>query len=172
MGYTNAGKSTLLNKLTGADVIAEDKLFATLDPRSRRLRLPIEREILVTDTVGFIRDLPPDLRRAFASTLAELQDADLLLHVVDASSPRAEEQMATVTALLAELELDEVPVLNVFNKRDRAPFPALELARRHDGVAIAAADGDGLERLVGLVIDRLNRRNAWTRAAAEGDAEE
>ena len=167
VGYTNAGKSTLLNKLTSSDVLAADKLFATLDPRSRRLRLPIEREILVTDTVGFIRDLPPELRRAFGSTLAELSDADLLLHVVDASSPRAEEQMATVSDLLADLGLGDVPVLLVFNKRDRAPVEAVSLARRHDGIAVAAAAGDGLERLVGFVIDRLSRQGAWERRAQQ-----
>ena len=94
VGYTNAGKSTLLNALTGGDVLAEDKLFATLDPTSRRLRFPREREVIITDTVGFIRDLPKDLVAAFRATLEELADADLLLHVVDAADPRRDEQVA------------------------------------------------------------------------------
>ncbi len=166
VGYTNAGKSTLLNTLTRSSVVAEDKLFATLDPRSRRLRLPIEREILVTDTVGFIRDLPPELLRAFGSTLAELSDADLMLHVVDASSPRAEEQMATVEALLADMGLD-APVLPVFNKSDRAPLEAAEMARRHGGVAVTAATGDGLPGLVDVVMDRLGLAGAWARSGED-----
>jgi GTP-binding protein HflX len=172
VGYTNAGKSTLLNKLTHSDVVAEDRLFATLDPRSRRLRLPHEREILVTDTVGFIRDLPPELRRAFGSTLAELSDADLLLHVVDSASPMAEEQMRTVEALLEELELSRIPVLPVFNKRDRAPNEAVHLAMRHGGVAVSASEGEGLERLVGQVIHRLQEMGAWKRRATPRDEEE
>ena len=161
VGYTNAGKSTLLNRLTSSDEIAEDKLFATLDPRSRRLRLPREREILVTDTVGFIRDLPPELRQAFQSTLAELDDADLLLHVVDASSPQAEEHVQVVDDLLAELGLQEIPRLAVLNKRDAAPRRAAELAVRMNGVAIAAETGEGLERLVRQVMDKLTKLGAW-----------
>jgi GTP-binding protein HflX len=175
VGYTNAGKSTLLNRLTSSHVLAEDKLFATLDPRSRRLRLPREREILVTDTVGFIRDLPPELRRAFGSTLAEMADASLLLHVVDASSPRAEEQMATVETLLKELGLDGIPVLPLFNKRDRAPRVSLELARRHDGIPISAETGAGLERVVGRVLHVLTEARAFRRrggAATDDDESE
>lgn len=179
VGYTNAGKSTLLNRLTSSDVLAEDKLFATLDPRSRRLRLPREREIIVTDTVGFIRDLPPELRRAFGSTLAELSDADLLLHVIDASSPRAEEQMQTVESLLEELGLGEVAALPVFNKRDRAPREAVELARRYVGMAVSADSGEGLGSLAGQIVHRLSDIGAWSkrekalvRAAAAGDESE
>lgn len=155
VGYTNAGKSSLLNRLTRSEELVENKLFATLDPRSRRLRLPREREILVTDTVGFIRDLPPELRRAFQSTLAEMRDADLLLHVVDASSEHAEDQMATVDGLLAELGLDGIPQLRVFNKRDAAPDAAAELARRFEGLAVSALTGDGCPELVQTITARL-----------------
>ena len=111
VGYTNAGKSTLLNALTESAVTVEDKLFATLDTASRRLRFPREREVIITDTVGFIRDLPPSLLGAFRSTLEELEDADFLLHVIDVSNPRFEEQMAAVEALLQELELQHIPLL-------------------------------------------------------------
>lgn len=155
VGYTNAGKSTLLNRLTRSQEVAEDKLFATLDTRSRRLRLPREQEILVTDTVGFIRDLPPELRRAFQSTLAELEDAHLLLHVVDASSRRAEEQMETVTSLLREMDLGDRPVLPAFNKSDAAPEAAAGLALRHGGVAVSARTGRGLDVLVDALVERL-----------------
>jgi GTP-binding protein HflX len=162
VGYTNAGKSSLLNRLTDSHELVENKLFATLDPRSRRLRLPREREILVTDTVGFIRDLPPELRRAFGSTLAELSDADLLLHVVDASSPHAEDQMATVGDLLEELDLGDIPVVLVFNKCDAAPSRAAELAARHEGFAASATDGGGLPPLVDHVVGRLVALGAWS----------
>ncbi len=148
VGYTNAGKSTLLNTLTGASVIAEDKLFATLDPRSRRLVFGGDehadgrpREMLVTDTVGFIRDLPKELVAAFRATFEETADADLLLHVVDASDARYEEQIATTEALLEELELQSIPRLMVFTKADEAPLGvAASLARALDGVAIDARD--------------------------------
>ena len=118
VGYTNAGKSTLLNALTGSSVLAEDKLFATLDPTVRRVRFPRDRHVLLLDTVGFIRNLPPDLRRAFAATLEEIADADLLLHVVDAGDPDRDQQMETVRAILADLGADEVPSILVFNKVD------------------------------------------------------
>ncbi|AKT37368.1 GTPase HflX [Chondromyces crocatus] len=119
VGYTNAGKSTLLNTLTGAEVLAEDKLFATLDPRSRRLRFPEEREVVLTDTVGFIRELPPDLFAAFRATFEEAADADLLLHVVDASDPARDQHIETTEALLTELDLIKLPRILVFNKVDR-----------------------------------------------------
>ena len=109
VGYTNAGKSTLLNSLTRSHVAVEDRLFETLDPSSRRLRFPRERDVIITDTVGFIRDLPEDLMEAFAATLEELHDADLLLHVVDASSPRMEDQIETVEGILRKLDLDRIP---------------------------------------------------------------
>ena len=119
VGYTNAGKSTLLNALTFSRVNVEDRLFETLDPSSRRLRFPHEREVIITDTVGFIRDLPEDLMEAFAATLEELHDADLLLHVVDASSPRMEEQIKAVEGILDRLGLNRIPSLLVLNKCDR-----------------------------------------------------
>jgi GTP-binding protein HflX len=118
VGYTNAGKSTLLNTLTQSHVFTENLLFATLDTSSRRLRFPLEREVIITDTVGFIRSLPKSLLGAFKATLEELQDADLLLHVVDASNPRFEEQIKQVEEILAELDLADKPKLLVFNKTD------------------------------------------------------
>ncbi len=117
IGYTNAGKSTLFNALTHAAVLAEDRLFATLDPTSRRLRFPKEREVIITDTVGFIRDLPKNLLEAFKATLEELEDADLLIHVIDLSNPRFMEQMAAVEDILTSLALQDKPVLKVFNKK-------------------------------------------------------
>ena len=119
VGYTNAGKSTLLNGLTGSEVLVEDKLFATLDPTTRRLRFPRERELILADTVGFIRDLPKDLAQAFHATLEELDDADLLLHVVDASDPDRDAHITAVERILKDLELAETPRLLVYNKVDR-----------------------------------------------------
>lgn len=149
VGYTNAGKSTLLNALTGSKVPVENRLFATLDPTTRRLRFPREREVIITDTVGFIRDLPQDLRRAFAATLEELDRADLLLHVADASHPKVEAQIASVNKILDELELGGVPRLLVLNKLDRADEAATRaLARRHKGVAISALRRDTLDDLL------------------------
>ena len=157
VGYTNAGKSTLLSALTGTPAYADDLLFATLDPASRRLRFPRDREVIVTDTVGFIRDLPPDLMAAFRATLEELEDADLLLHVVDVSDPRFEEQMQAVDAILEELAVERVPKLVVFNKTDRLGNGSewlSSLCRRHHGVAVSALRRDGLDRLVAEA-DRL-----------------
>ncbi|MBW2128623.1 MAG: GTPase HflX [Deltaproteobacteria bacterium] len=145
VGYTNAGKSTLLNTLTRSNVFVEDRLFATLDPSSRRLRFPREREIIITDTVGFIRDLPGDLMDAFAATLEELHDADLLLHVVDASHPRMEEQVRSVARILERLGLTAIPILMVLNKSDLLePGEAARLARTWDGVAVSALDRGSL----------------------------
>src|SRR5690606_27218490 len=118
VGYTNAGKSTLLNALTQSEVFTEDLLFATLDTSTRRLRFPRDREVIITDTVGFIRELPKSLLGAFSATLEELEDADLILHVVDISNPRFEEQIGAVERILTELELDRIPRLLVFNKTD------------------------------------------------------
>jgi len=155
VGYTNAGKSTLLNALTNSAVLAEDKLFATLDPTSRRLRFPRDREVIVTDTVGFIRDLPPDLVSAFRATLEELQDADLLLHVVDASDPRHDEQVAAVDAILADLGLGEKQRVLVMNKVDRlSPGDGAALAHRRDAVAISATTREGIPALL-HACDRL-----------------
>jgi GTP-binding protein HflX len=149
VGYTNAGKSTLLNALTESEVLVEDKLFATLDPTSRRLRFPRDREVIITDTVGFIRDLPEDLVDAFGATLEELKDADLLLHVVDVGDPRHEQQIHAVEAILRDLGLDEKRRLLVFNKADRLPAgEAAAIAHRRDGIAISAESRDGISDLL------------------------
>ncbi len=144
VGYTNAGKSTLLNALTGADVLAEDKLFATLDTRSRTLRVGWagygDREVVITDTVGFIRDLPKDLFAAFRATFEEAADADLLLHVVDAGDPAKDEHIRTTEELLAELELSDIPRILVFNKSDLVtPGEARALVRGYRGAALVSA---------------------------------
>ena len=145
VGYTNAGKSTLLNALTNSDVYAEQKMFATLDPTSRRLRLPREQEVIINDTVGFIRDLPPDLIAAFRATLEEISDSDLLIHVVDSSNPRVFQQIESVERILNELELNKIPSLVVFNKADLVDEETIEGMLRqasHDGqrdcVAVSA----------------------------------
>jgi GTP-binding protein HflX len=152
VGYTNAGKSTLLNRLTGAEVLAEDKLFATLDPTTRRLRLPTNQNVLLTDTVGFIRKLPHGLVEAFKATLEEVVQADLLLHVVDVSHPQAEQQIQSVDAVLKEIGADGKPTLMVFNKTDRLNGSREVLNRfleRHPrGVALSAETGDGLPALL------------------------
>ena len=141
VGYTNAGKSTLLNALTKSKTFVEDKLFATLDTSSRRLRFPREREVVITDTVGFIRDLPKDLFAAFKATLEELEDADLLLHVVDASNPRFEQHISSVERILSELGLSAKARLLVFNKIDRLSFEEIDnLTVRFDAVAVSALD--------------------------------
>jgi GTP-binding protein HflX len=177
VGYTNAGKSTLLNALTGAGVLAEDKLFATLDTRSRRLRFPEEREVVITDTVGFIRDLPKDLFAAFRATFEEAADADLLLHVVDAGDPARDQHIDTTLALLSELGLDAIPRILVFNKIDLVDAPhvrRLTLGRR-DVAAVAATDRESTRQLLAMIAGRLEDR--WTQAAtvpsfsASGDDE-
>ena len=145
IGYTNAGKSTLLNAMTKSETFVEDKLFATLDTTSRRLRFPLEREIIITDTVGFIRDLPKDLMTAFKATLEELEDADLLLHVVDASSPRFEQHIASVEKVLSDLNLLDKKRLLVFNKTDRlSPEEPGILSQRFQAVAVSARDNKTL----------------------------
>lgn len=139
VGYTNAGKSTLLNALTQSDVYAEDLLFATLDTTSRRLRFPRLQEVIFTDTVGFIRDLPKDLVAAFKATLEELQDADVLLHVIDASNPQIHFQIEAVEKIIKELGLGDKKLLRILNKCDLiSPQDTLELCRRYDAVAISA----------------------------------
>ncbi len=149
VGYTNAGKSTLLNAITNAEVLAENKLFATLDPTSRRLRFPQEREVIITDTVGFIRDLPKDLVAAFRATLEELYDASLLLHVVDAADPARDEQVEAVEAILGSLGLMEKPRLMVWNKADMLSEEEVEtLLRSRGGVAISAEKREGLAALL------------------------
>jgi GTP-binding protein HflX len=152
VGYTNAGKSTLLNQLTKSEIRTEDKLFATLDPTSRRLRFPREREVIVTDTVGFIRDLPPDLVAGFRATLEEIEDADVLLHVADASNPAVERQIESVRKIIEELGLGDRPECLILNKCDRLePTEAAQLARQLGGVAVSAKTAAGLEGMLETV---------------------
>jgi GTP-binding protein HflX len=149
VGYTNAGKSTLLRALTESDVFVEDTLFATLDPVSRRLRFPRDREVIITDTVGFIRDLPEDLVAAFRATLEELRDASLLIHVVDASAPDWDRRIEAVRSVLDGIGLDRKPELLVFNQIDKLPEGAGEiLERRHGCVAVSALTKQGLMKLL------------------------
>ena len=149
VGYTNAGKSTLLNALTRSRVYTEDRMFATLDPSTRRLEFPGNRTALVTDTVGFIRDLPPDLIKAFRATLDELRDADLLVHVIDGSAEDSEEQAAVVREMLESLDLHRIPCLPVFNKSDRTdPHLLANLCRRHQAVSACALDPGTLQPLL------------------------
>ena len=156
IGYTNAGKSTLLNALTKSRTFVEDKLFATLDTASRRLRFPREREVVITDTVGFIRDLPKDLMAAFRATLEELEDADLLLHVVDASSPRFEQHIASVGRILSDLNLIDKRRLFVFNKTDRLSRGEIgSLTTRFDAVGVSALDTNTFGPLLTLIEDIL-----------------
>ena len=131
VGYTNAGKSTLLNTLTRSDVYAEKKMFATLDPTSRRLRLPFEQEVIINDTVGFIRDLPEDLVAAFRATLEEISGSDLLVHVVDASNSQAQQQIGSVSKILSDLQLSDIPEIIALNKADLVDGEELELIRKH-----------------------------------------
>jgi len=153
-GYTNAGKSTLLNALTQGDALAADKLFATLDPISRRLRFPQEREVVITDTVGFIRDLPEELTRAFRATLEEMEDADLLVHVVDASDGDRDQQISAVDTILADLGLSAKPRILVWNKADRLePGDAEHLARHGGGFVVSALDRQTFGPLL-LAIER------------------
>jgi GTP-binding protein HflX len=167
VGYTNAGKSTLLNTLTKSDVLAENKLFATLDPTTRRLRLPREKEIIIADTVGFIRDLPRDLARAFRATLEELDEADLLLHVVDAADPARDQQMAAVEAILTDLGLAETPRIVVMNKIDLVPPEERDVVARSERglptVAISAQDGATADLLLATVEERLWREGRLER---------
>ena len=156
VGYTNAGKSTLLNRLTDAGVLVEDRLFATLDATTRRLSLPGGETVLLTDTVGFIRKLPHQLVEAFRSTLDVAVDADLLVHVVDASAPDVEGNIRAVRQVLSEIGADRVPELLAFNKADLAPEAAERLRREHEGsVALSAVTGAGVERLLATIGDRL-----------------
>jgi len=153
VGYTNAGKSTLLNALTGSAVIAADKLFATLDTRSRTMTLPTGREIILTDTVGFIRDMPADLFSAFRATFDETRDASLLLHVIDASDPCRSEHVETTEKLLIDLGLERVPRILVFNKCDKLETPHATLADR--GVPISALEPSSLVALQRAIERRI-----------------
>ena len=158
IGYTNAGKSTLFNQLTGASVLADDQLFATLDPTTRRLRLPNRQAALITDTVGFIRKLPHHLIDAFQATLEEVIQADVLVHVVDAAHPRADEQCAAVTQVLIELGVHEKPIVTVLNKCD-LPGAAAQVRRLAErlprAVAVSALTGAGLDDALHALADCL-----------------
>lgn len=157
VGYTNAGKSTLLNSLTGAGVLSEDRLFATLDPTTRKVESSEFGVFLLTDTVGFIQKLPTQLVAAFRATLEEVQEADLLLHVVDASHSKMEEQMIAVHRVLEELEAEKKPTITVFNKIDQiAPRDVDALTRHHpESAAISASSGKGLPFLVSMIGRKL-----------------
>jgi len=157
VGYTNAGKSTLLNALTESAVAAEDRMFATLDPTSRRLRLPRDQEVIINDTVGFIRDLPPDLITAFRATLEEMEGSDILIHLVDASSPQLENHIASVVKILEELNLSEIPRLLVFNKADLLNEDELEnMKRAHPAVVISALNRNSLLPMIERVGEMLD----------------
>ncbi|MGH9106556.1 MAG: GTPase HflX [Acidimicrobiales bacterium] len=157
VGYTNAGKSTLLNALTGAGVVADERLFATLDPRTRRFSLPGGEPVLVSDTVGFVRKLPHQLVEAFRSTLEVVNEADLLVHVVDSCAPDPESQMEAVRSVLGEIGAADIAELVAFNKADLAPA-AEGLARRHPGAfAISAASGRGIGTLLEAIGHQLHR---------------
>ena len=148
VGYTNAGKSTLLNKLTDAGILAEDKLFATLDPTTRSLKLPSTQEVLLTDTVGFIKKLPHHLIDAFRSTLEEAKFADMILHVVDTSNPQMDEQMYTVYETLQNLGVKDKPIITIFNKQDKLEdAPIIRDFKADYTVKISAKTGKGLDEL-------------------------
>ncbi|RYR00991.1 hypothetical protein Ahy_B06g079862 isoform D [Arachis hypogaea] len=167
VGYTNAGKSTLLNQLTGADVFAEDKLFATLDPTTRRVQLKNGKEFLLTDTVGFIQKLPTQLVAAFRATLEEISESSLLVHVVDISHPLAEQQINAVDKVLSELDVSSIPRLMIWNKVDKASDPQkirLEAENRDDVVCISALTGDGLPEFCNAVQEKLKDSMVWVEA--------
>ncbi len=169
VGYTNAGKSTLLNVLTKSRVSVQDRQFETLDTTSRRLRFPRDREIIITDTVGFIRDLPKELMGVFRTTLEELRDADMLLHLLDASAKDLDGQIAAVEAILAELRLDCIPRVLVLNKCDRLPPREVEiLRRRYNALSISALDPTTLLPLIDYLDAHVARAPArWNEQAAE-----
>jgi len=164
VGYTNAGKSTLLNILTQSEVYAEKKMFATLDPTSRRLRLPYERDVIINDTVGFIRDLPETLLAAFRATLEEIADSDLLVHVVDSSNPRAQQQIESVDKILADLKMNEIPQIYVLNKTDLTDACTLETLTRQisldndaECVEVSAIQPRTLHALIEKIGERINK---------------
>ena len=162
VGYTNTGKSTLMNALTNAEVLAQDRLFATLDTRSAQLFIDRHHNVVLSDTVGFIRNLPPTLIASFHATLAEVREADLLLHVVDASSQVMEQQIASVEEVLKTITADSVPVVMVFNKVDIAYSKTILLAYRRrykESVAISALTGQGLDQLKEIIRAHIDRRS-------------
>ena len=159
VGYTNAGKSTLLNQLTGAGVLEEDKLFATLDPTTRSLQLENKQEVLITDTVGFIRKLPHHLIEAFRSTLEEAKYADILLHVVDGTNPQVESQMETVYETLKNLKVEGKPVITAFNKADKGVDGFYQFDKNADKVlSISARTGQGLSELKSVIAELLREK--------------
>src|SRR4030042_440224 len=162
VGYTNAGKSTLLNSLTHSQVHVEDRLFATLDPTSRRLRFPRDTEVIITDTVGFIRDLPQDLVNAFRATLEELSQADLLVHIIDVSNPNFKRQMEACEKILTDLKLGRIPMIRVFNKDDRFPDKVMlkNLCRLYDAMSISAVDTETLIPLTGKIEELILNQKA------------
>jgi GTP-binding protein HflX len=156
VGYTNAGKSTLFNAITQSDVLSEDKLFATLHVTTRRLRFPQDREVVIIDTVGFIRDLPDDLKSAFRATLEELEEADLLLHVVDVGDPRMAQQIASVEQVLADMELLDTPRMRVFNKVDQLePALAEAICAQNNAIGVSALDRPSVRPLMEAIETRL-----------------
>lgn len=164
VGYTNAGKSTLLNKLTKSRILVEDKLFATLDPTSRRLRFPRETEVIITDTVGFIHELPEELFTAFSATLDELRDADVLLHIIDCSNPAFEKQLVAVEKILERLDLTQIPLIRVFNKTDLVPDEVVQnICFSYNGLPISAINSKTfpplIQKLEDEVISSLNRNS-------------
>jgi len=161
VGYTNAGKSTLFNALTDASVYVKDQLFATLDPTIRRLELPNGREVVLADTVGFVRDLPHELIAAFRSTLQEVREADLILHLIDASDPDRWQRVRQVNSVLQQLDADRVPQIRVYNKidkLDRRPRVAKNRSGKGRAVWISAATGEGVPLLLGAIGERLRRK--------------
>src|SRR4030095_8593888 len=156
VGYTNAGKSTLLNALTSSSVAAEDRMFATLDPTSRRLRLPRDQEVIINDTVGFIRDLPPDLITAFRATLEEMESSDVLIHLVDASSPQVDSHIKSVEKILDELNLSGIRRLLVFNKSDLlSEAERSNLREASAGVMVSALDAKSLIPMIERISEML-----------------
>lgn len=167
VGYTNTGKSTLLNRLTGADVLAEDRLFATLDPTTKRVQMKNGKEFLLTDTVGFIQKLPTTLVAAFRATLEEISESSLLVHVVDISHPLANQQIDAVDKVLAELDVLSIPKLMVWNKVDKASDPQkikMEAEKREDVVCLSALNGDGLHDFCDAVQEKLKDSMVWVEA--------
>ena len=175
VGYTNAGKSTLLNTITGADVLAEDKLFATLDPTTRRINLPSGREVLLTDTVGFINNLPTQLIAAFRATLEEISEATVLIHVVDVTHPNAAEQVQTVNTTLEDLGADDRPVVYALNKIDRfsdeemetLAYRASQIGAPADSVPISAQKGLHLDALLGRIETVLEQEDSFVNVELE-----